>query len=428
MARAGAPTGLAAWALFDWANSPFPTVIVTFVFAIYFQQGVVGDPVAATSQWGYAISLSALAVAILGPICGAVADAGGRRKPWLLGCSVVTVIATAALWFAKPEPDSALLVLVLVALANIGFELGMVFYNAMLPGLAGWARMGRVSGWAWGLGYAGGLACLAAALFGLVQADPAPFGLDPAEGEPVRAVALLVAAWLVVFGWPLFVFTPEARLAGPPPVSAVRTGLATLKSTFKNIRQYKTIVRFLLARMLYIDGLNTLFAFGGLYAAGRFGMAMEEVLMFAIALNVTAGLGAVAFGWLDDIAGSKRTIIVSLICLLAAGTGVLIVEDKIWFWVLGLIIGVFMGPVQSASRTMLGRMAPARLRTEMFGLYALSGKATAFLGPWLVALVTGLAASQTAGMAVILVFFLLGLLLLLAVPEPAVNGENDAPR
>jgi UMF1 family MFS transporter len=267
-----------AWCLFDWANSPYPTVVVTFVFAVYFQRAVVGDEVAATAMWGNTIALSALAVALAGPVFGAAADAGARRKPWLLGCSALTVAACAGLWFATPEPSSVWLVLGLVALGNFGFELGMVFYNAMLPDLAGNERMGRLSGWAWGLGYAGGLVSLMVALFGLVQAEPPPFGLDAQTGEPVRAVALLVALWFVVFAWPLFAFTPDLGGARAPFARSLGLGLDALWQTLRSIRRYRQIVRFLVARMFYIDGLNTLFAFGGIYAAGSFAMSMTEVL------------------------------------------------------------------------------------------------------------------------------------------------------
>jgi len=409
-----------AWCLFDWANSPFPTVVVTFVFAVYFQQAVVGDVVQATHLWGIALAVSAFAVAVLGPILGATVDAGMRRKPWLFAATVLTAVAGAGLWFATPEQSSIWLVLLLVALSNFGFELGMVFYNAMLPGLAPRGYLGRVSGWAWGLGYAGGLACLAVALFGLVQTETPPFGLDAVAQEPVRATALLVALWLVLFGWPLFAFTPEtdgaeARL---PFGAALRKGLATLAATLRNIRGHGQIARFLLARMFYIDGLNTLFTFGGIYAAGSFGMEMEEVLFFGIALNVTAGLGAFGFAWVDDWIGAKPTIILSLLALIATGAAILMVEDKLWFWILGLIIGVFMGPTQSASRSLMARLSPPHLTTEMFGLFALSGKATAFLGPLLVGMISLAADSQRVGMGVILVFFVVGLLILFTVREP----------
>ena len=409
----------AAWRLFDWANSPFAAVIITFVFAVYFQRGVVGDEVRATELWGYAMAISALCVALAGPVAGAIADAAGRRKPWLAACSALMAACCAALWFAEPNVGAIFLVLALAAAANFGFEMSMVFYNAMLPDLAGPSRVGRLSGQAWALGYAGGLACLAIALYGLVQASPPPFGLDPDRAEPVRATALLVAGWFVLFGWPLFAFVREPGGARKPLRTAAAEGLAMLARTLRSIGRYREIARFLVARMLYTDGLNTLFAFGGIYAAGTFDMPMTEVLMFGIALNVSGGVGAFAFGWVDDRFGARKTLIVSLSALLALGTAILLVEDVMWFWALGIALGVFIGPTQSSSRSLMARMAPAGMRTEMFGLFALSGKATAFVGPWLVGLLTAAFASQRAGMSAILAFLALGLAGLLFVREPA---------
>jgi UMF1 family MFS transporter len=426
--RGGARLAVPAWCLFDWANSPYPTVVVTFVFAVYFQRAVVGDEVVATAMWGNAIALSALAVALAGPIFGAAADAGARRKPWLLACSALMVATCAGLWFATPDAGSIWLVLGLVALGNFGFELSMVFYNAMLPSLAGNERMGRLSGWAWATGYAGGLASLVVALFGLVQAEPPPFGLDAQAGEPVRAVALLVALWFIIFAWPLFAFTPDLKGTRVPFARSVTLGLGTLWRTLRSIRRYRQIVRFLIARMLYIDGLNTLFAFGGIYAAGTFAMSMTEVLEFGIALNVTGGIGAFAFAWVDDWIGAKRTLVVSLASLIVVGTAILLVEDKAWFWALGLVIGVFMGPTQAASRSLIGRLAPPEMTTEMFGLFAFSGKATAFVGPWLVGVLTVASGSQRIGMASIIVFFAVGLVILLGVREPGRGGASPRPR
>ena len=175
--------------------------------------------------------------------------------------------------------------------------------------------------------------------------------------------------------------------------------------------------------MLYIDGLNTLFAFGGIYAAGTFGMGFQEILVFGILLNVTAGLGAAGFAWVDDWLGSKPTIMIAVAALTVLGGATLLVETKLWFMVLGAGLGIFIGPAQAASRTLMARLAPAELRTEMFGLYALSGKATAFLGPALVGWVTLWADSQRAGMATILLFFIAGLALLAPLREPRGEGE-----
>ncbi|MGF1609538.1 MAG: MFS transporter [Kiloniellales bacterium] len=407
-----------AWCLFDWANSSFPTVIVTFVFAAYFTQVVAPDVELGTGLWGMTISLSALTVAFLAPICGAIADRGGRRKPWLFVFSLVCVVAGAALWYIVPGTSLLVAALLLVGIANAAFELGQVFYNAMLPEVATPSTMGRISGWAWAAGYFGGIAALSVCLFLFALPETPPFGLDKASQEHIRITGPFVAVWYALFAWPLFLFTPDSRATGLSAGQSLRQGLAQLWGTLRQLRRFANIIRFLLARMFYIDGLNTLFAFGGIYAAGTFGMDFQEILVFGILLNITAGLGAAAFAWIDDWIGSKPTVMIAVASLTVSGTAVLLIDSKLWFYILGAVIGTFIGPAQAASRTLMGRLAPAELRTEMFGLFALSGKMTAFLGPAVVGWVTVWADSQRIGMATILAFFLLGLVLLIPVREP----------
>jgi UMF1 family MFS transporter len=408
----------ASWCFYDWANSAFPTVIVTFVFATYYTQAVAESAVEGTADWGWAMSLSALLVAVLGPVLGAIADQGGRRKPWIFVFTALCIAATALLWFVRPDPSYALAALLLVALANVGFEFGVVFANAMLPALCPPSLFGRLSGWGWGLGYVGGLVCLVIALLGLVQADPAPFGLIREGAEHVRATTLLVALWMFIFVWPLFLFTPDRQRRTLPVRQAVRQGFAELVRTVSEVRQHETIARFLLARMIYTDGLNTLFMFGGIYAVGTFRMDLAEVIRFGIALNVSAGIGAILFAWVDDRIGAKPTLIIALVALIGIGMALLFVESKDWFWGLGMALGTFLGPAQAASRSLMARLAPPAKSAEMFGLYALSGKATAFIGPALLGWVTLFFDSQRAGMATILFFLIGGLLLLLPVKEP----------
>ena len=422
----GAPAttrrGLVAWCFYDWANSAFPTVVVTFVFAAYFTTSLAETPEAGTGLWGQAIALSGLSVAVLAPIFGALADQRGRRKPWIGGFTVLAVLCAAGLWWVAPEPGFALLALVLVGLGNAAFEFGQVFYNAMLPEVAPARRLGRVSGWAWGLGYAGGLVCLALCLVLFVQPAVPLFDLDKDQAEQVRIIGPFVALWFALFALPLFLFTPDAPASGMPAGQALRQGLATLFATLRGLPRHGQIGRFLLARMIYTDGLNTLFAFGGIYAAGTFGMSFADILIFGILLNVAAGLGAVGFGWMDDRLGAKPTIMVALVGLTVAGTAVLLVETQFWFTVLGCGIGLFIGPAQAASRSLMARLAPPEVRGEMFGLYALSGKATAFIGPALVGWITVWADSQRAGMATIPIFFLIGMILLWPLKDPGRRG------
>lgn len=407
-----------SWCLFDWANNSYPTVVTTFIFAAYFTRAVAETPEQGTFLWGQATGLAGLVVALTGPVLGAIADRAGARKPWIFWFSLLCIAASAALWFVAPTGEHVGRALLLVAIGALGYEYASIFYNAMLPDLAAHGQTGRLSGWGWAAGYGGGLACLVVALFGLVQADPPPFGLDPAQAEPVRATALLVAGWYALFMIPLLLWTPDRPRSDLPMARAARQGLLELRRLLRDIGQYRTVVRFLLARMFYTDGLVTLFAFGGIYAAGTFGMSFTEIIQFGIAMNVTAGLGAFLFAWIDDWIGPKRTILVTLVFLIGFGLSVLLVESATWFWILALALGLFVGPAQAAGRSLMARLAPAGKEAEMFGLFALSGKATAWAGPMLLGWTTLIFDSQRAGMATILGFFAVGLLILLPLKEP----------
>jgi UMF1 family MFS transporter len=425
MTAAVSRLGQAAWALYDWANSAFSAVIVTFVFATYFSEGIAANPISGTAQWGWMMTASGIAIAVISPVLGAIADAGGRRKPWVMAFTAITVAGCFLLWYARPDPGFILYALVVVGLANVAYEIAGVFYNAMLPEIVSRDYLGRLSGWAWGLGYAGGLVCLIVALLAFVQTDTPLFGLDQTAAEDIRITGPLVGLWFALFSLPMFLLTPDRQSKGLPAAEAVRRGLAQLRRTFANLRRYRAILHFLIARMIYTDGLNTLFAFGGIYAAGTFGMPMAEVIKFGILLNVTAGLGALAFGWIDDWLGAKRTILIALVGLLVCGGAAVVVTESLHFWIAGALLGIFVGPTQAASRSLMARMAPAEVRTEMFGLYALTGKITAYLGPFVLGTVTWWTGSQRWGIATILLFFVIGGLLLLPLKEPDQAGAES---
>jgi len=414
----------ASWCLFDWANQGYPTVIETFIFATFFTQAVAVSPVEGTALWGYTVAAAGAIIVLLGPILGAIADRGGRLKPWLLTLSILCVTCCAMLWFTQPSPDYVMWALIFFGLSAITYELSLIFYNSMLPTLVPPHRIGRLSGWGWASGYAGGIACLSLILFGFVNAETPLFGISKENAEHVRVSVLVVAAWWLFFSIPLFLFTPDKPASGLSTRAAVRGGIAALIHTVRNIRKYRDVARFLVARTIYNDGLNTLFAFGAIFAAGTFGMEFSEIIMFGIALNITAGLGAFAFSWIDDYLGSKPTIQIALVCLMLLGSALLLIDSKTWFWIIGCVLGLFFGPVQSASRAMMARLAPPDLTTEMFGLFALSGKIIAFAGPLALALVTDIFESQRAGMATIIVFFVVGFLVLLGVREPTPNRQR----
>ncbi|MBM3521542.1 MAG: MFS transporter [Alphaproteobacteria bacterium] len=401
---------IAAWCLFDWANSAFPAVITTFVFATYVAQAVAPDPVSGAAAWAGATTIAGFAIALLSPVLGAIADSSGRQKRWLALSAAAMAASTASLWFVRPEPSSLAWALVAFTAATVAFEISIVFYNALLPGLAPSSHLGRVSGWGWGLGYAGGIACLGLMLAAFVLPTSPWLGLDKAEAEHVRIAGPLTAAWLVAFAAPLFLFVRDPPAAAP----GARRGWRELIDTMRLLRrEHRQLAWFLVANMVWSNGLTTLFGFGAIYAAGTFGMATEEVLYFGIALNVTAGLGAFGFAWIDDRIGSEKTIAIGLVMITLLGGALLVVESKSAFWVLALAIGPFLGPVQAAGRTLCARLAPADRRAQVFGLFALSGRITAFLGPMTLGAVTALTQSQRWGMATILPFFVVGLWLLL---------------
>ncbi len=420
--KPGTKKAIFSWCLFDWANSPQPTIVVTFLFSAYFAKAIVENEIEGTFLWSQAIAISGIVVAVFGPLLGAIADNLGRRKPWILVFSGLCIASTLALWFATPHRTSIPLALISVGVAATCFEFSIIFYNATLPALAPTKRLGRISGWGWGAGYIGAIICLTLCLLLLIQNNKPPFGLDQADAEHIRATVFVVGIWWILFGWPFFAFVPDSSSTNLTFAKSVVQGLVSVYTTIKQIQHYRNITVFLLARMLYADGLVVLFQFGGLYAAGTFGMNFSEIIQFGIAMNISAGLGAFVFAWLDDKLGSKVTIILSLLGLIVFGTTLILIESIFWFWVLGLALSLFIGPTQAASRTMLARLAPEGKRTEMFGLFALSGKCTAFLGPMLFGWATLVFETQRAGMATIIGFWLFGLVLLIFVKE---NGKAE---
>lgn len=406
---------LVAWCLYDWACSAFPIIVTTFVFATYFTTHIAVDEITGTYQWANATACAGVLIAILGPIFGAISDHRGRHKRWLLFFTLVCIICSALLWFATPDVSRVFFTLTCVIVGTVALEIAFIFYNAALPHLVPQNYLGRLSGWAWGLGYFGGIISLSVALF-LIKAPPA--WLDTNTAANVRICAPFIALWYAVFAAPLFFLMSDTQATGLSITQSVKRGLLGLGNTIKNLPQQKNLLLYLIAHLIYADGLNTLFAFGGIYAAGTFKMDLAHVLLFGITMNLTAGLGAVLLAWVDDFLGSKFTIMLSLVCLVLLGIPLLLVHEVKYFWAAALCLSLFLGPVQAASRSLMARLTPPEKSTEMFGLYAFSGKITAFIGPWLLGLATLTFQSQRAGMGTILLFFVVGALLIHFVREP----------
>ena len=408
---------IVSWCLYDFANSPFTTLIVTFVYATYFSEAIVGDSERGTVLWSRGVTITAIVVALLSPVLGALADRAGTRKLFLVIATGISVVFTALLY--PVEEGQVFWALTFFVIANIAFEMGMVFYNAFLPDIAPPSKIGRVSGYGWGLGYVGGLVALVLALVLFVLPEAPWFGLSKEGGENVRATNLLVAVWFVVFSLPIFLWVKEDRSAVSRGGEVLGDTVRQLMGTWQEIRRYREIMRFLLARLVYNDGLVTIIAFGAIFAAGTHGFTLQEVLVFGIVLNVTAGLGAFVLGYFDDKLGGKRTIQISLIGLIVASILAVASPSRTVFWIAGTLVGVFMGPNQSASRSLMGRFVPPERENEFFGFFAFSGKATAFVGPFLLGLLVQVFDSQRIGVSTVIVLFILGYVLLLGVDEEA---------
>ncbi len=405
-----------SWCLYDWANSAFTTLVVTFLYSAYFAAAFAPNPDVGMLLWSRAIVVSSILIALLSPIMGAVADRGGGRKRWLLVTTLLCIVATMGLAFVRPSQANAVLIaLTIFVIANVAFELSMVFYNAFLPDLAPKSQIGRISGYGWSLGYVGGVVCLVLALFGFIGFGGAPWlPLGTEEGFNFRATNLLVGGWFLLFSIPLFLYVPDSKGRGSGV--DLKGAWGELKNTLRQITEYREVVKFLLARLVFNDGLVTIFAFASIYAMSTFAMTLSEVLVLGIAINLTAGVGAWAFGFFDDRVGARTTILVSLVGLSIATVIAVVAPDRSWLWVGGMLLGIFAGPNQSASRSLMGRFVPHRHQSEFFGFFAFSGKATAFLGPLLLGILSQ-AYGQRVGVSTVLIFFIVGGLVLLTVSE-----------
>lgn len=446
--REAAPRrALVSWVLFDWAAQPYYTLVLTFLFAPYFANAVASTPAEGQALWGYAAAAAGVIIAIGSPFLGAVADGRGRRKPWMALFSVLFIAGLATLWLAAPGADATTVALVLLAfvVATAMAEFTTVFTNAIMPSLVPHSQLGRLSGTGWAVGYAGGLVSLAI-MAGLVVPDPVTgktllgfeplLALDTAAREGDRLVGPFAAVWYVLFMIPFFLFVPDVK-RGTDALHA-RPPLAELWETIRSLPSHRDMLLFLIARMLYADGLAAIFAFGGIYGAAVFGWGALELGLFGIVLTLTGVFGALIGGVLDDRVGSKTVIVASLLLLIVGAFGILSVDrahvlyvnevapkasesepfssagERV-FLAFAVLVGLVAAPVQAASRALLARLAPPEKVTQYFGLFAFSGKVTAFMAPLLVAIVTQATGSQRIGMASISVFLIVGLLLMLGV-------------
>ncbi|MDN3505038.1 MAG: MFS transporter [Rhabdochlamydiaceae bacterium] len=400
-----------SWCLFDSGQSAFSTIIVTFVFSAYFAKMVAPSEVQGISDFGWALSFSGLLVAIISPFLGAIADHTSKKKPWIFTFTLLGICATASLFFVQPSSKFLFLALGLFVLANTIVEMTQVFYNAYLPILAPQRKIGAISGFGWGSGYIGGLFALVIALALFVQAH----FISHENSLNIRSTMLLAAGWMFLFCAPFFIFVKDHYFLQKSEKHVVQSGIKNVFTTIKAARKHKEMFRFLIARLLYTDGINTLLSLGGVFAAIIFDMPFEELLMFGISMNISAGFGAFVLAKFDDKIGSAKMILLTLVAIIVFGMGIIVTRDKMIFWLIALILGLFIGPVQAASRSFMAHLAPKKMMTQMFGLYALSGKVTSFIAPFFVATITRITHSERLGMSAVFVLMAIGAIILLPI-------------
>lgn len=412
-----------AWSLWDWGSAAFNAVIVTFVFSVYLTDAVGDDlpgPVSASTWLAWAIAAGSLVIAVLAPVLGQRSDAGGRRKRSLALLTGAVVVLMALMFLVKDDYHYLWLGLLLLSLGTVLFELAQVPYFAMLRQVSTPDNVGRVSGIGWGFGYLGGIVLLLLVFVGLISGDGGALGVTTDEGLNIRLVALAAAAWFLVFALPALLFVPELPAAASPLpragfVESYRLLFAEVRRMWREDRE---TLKFLVASALFRDGLAGVFTFGAVIAVSVYGFTDETVIPFGIVANVAAAGGAILAGRFDDRIGPRRVIVFSLVAMMVVGTAVLFVEGTTGFWVFGLLLCLFVGPAQSASRTYLVRITAPGKEGQNFGLYAMTGRAASFLAPTFFGLFAFLGGDDRWGILGILAVLAAGLgALLLVSPQ-----------
>ncbi|MGO1401864.1 MAG: MFS transporter [Flaviflexus sp.] len=373
-----------AWALWDWASAAFNAVVTTFVFSVYIVNSDFFGPDANTN-FGYTMTAAGIIVAIIAPVMGQSVDRSGKRRSLITLTTTITILATAGLALVRPEESYLWLGLLLLAIGNIAFDTGSVVYNAMLTDISTPQNRGKISGIGWGLGYVGGIVLMLILYLGIIGPEVGWFGVTSDDGMKIRVSMVLCAIWTLIFSLPLMRTASDTVPKTTEKVGIIGSYKLLFASIARLWRKDRSLVYFLGSSALYRDGLAGVFSFGGVIAAKAFGFSDDEVLVFGIAANLVAGIATITFGYADDYFGSRPVILFSLTSMVTLGLLIFFLHDAgtIVFWICGLLLCVFVGPTQSSSRTYLARIIPAGEESEIFGLYATTGRAVSFLSPFL---------------------------------------------
>ncbi len=401
------------FALYDFANSAFTTIIITFIFSTYFAKQIAPNPVLGQSYWGWTIGITGVIVAIVGPLLGNLADRKNYAEFFIKIFTIICISLTCLLWFSKPSKEYLLYTLLIVGLANIFYELSLIFYNSTLKKISEDKILGKSSGYAFALGYIGGIFVLIICIKIFIDNNNLPFGLSKDNAENIRATSFLVAFWYLIFSLP---FLLSLKNYNQNNVNKLTNSIKNFKDLIWN-KGLNNIGKFLLARMLYADGLNAIIVMGGIFAVGVFNLEIKDLLLLSVLMNITAFIGAIIGGYANDKFSSKAVIIFSLIGLILSSSIILFLKSKIIFLIFASINGFFIGPVQSASRVFMTKSIDRNNQASAFGLFALSGKLTSFIGPLLVSTITYISNNQKIGFSSAIALLLIGLVILLNVKK-----------
>jgi len=401
------------FALYDFANSAFTTIIITFIFATYFAKQIAPNPVLGQSYWGWTIGITGLLVALIGPLIGSFADKKNCTEFFIKLFTIICIILTSFLWFAKPSEKYLLYTLLVVASANFFYELSLIFYNSILKRISNSNNLGKSSGFSFALGYIGGILILIICIKVFIDNEVLPFGLSKENSENIRATSIVVALWYLIFSIP-FLFSLKKKIKNK--IERSSNNIKKIKNLFWD-KGLNNLGKFLLARMLYADGLNAIIIMGGIFAVGVFNLEIKDLLVLSVLMNITAFIGAIIGGYANDKFSSKSVIIFSLLGLIFSSAIILFIKTKIFFLIFASINGFFIGPIQSASRVFITKSIDENNQASGFGLFALSGKLTSFIGPLLVSTLTYISNSQRIGFSAAIILLLIGLLVLLKVKK-----------
>lgn len=391
------------WSLFDFANTSYAIIVATFLYAVYFKKVVAQGESIGDLYWSLATSISMIITAIISPILGAIADYSAGKKRFLLFFTLLCVFSTASLYFVNQ--GNIFSGILLFVLANIGFEAGLVFYDAFLPEITEPKNYGRVSGYGFAAGYFGSIASLSLVF---------PFIND----DKIRETFIVSALFFLIFSLPLFLFLKDSRKIVEHSENYLKIGYKRVWDTLSHLKNYKNLATFLLAFFFYIEGVNTVIYFAGNYASTTMGFTEMDLIYFFLTVQTTAIIGSILFGIIADSIGQKKSIIYTLIIWLITVFLAYVIETKNQFYVVGLLAGAAMGSCQSISRSLMSLLTPPEKKTEFFGFYSFFGKSSAVVGPLVFGIISYVTNSQRIAIISIAFFFIVGILILLKVKEP----------